>query len=133
MRYGFLIIMLLAALPLPGSDARAQDGDGTSRDDVAVFKGRVALLDPGHYSLVGCAAGGWFSCDDITPTELGVSDLQMIVWATRNTTILIYGKWADSPEAMSCFQGVDAVKVTSGCEELPNERLAWGAIKSCYR
>ncbi len=145
MRYYFLFLLLLAALPLVGNndcaqaagEVRDQPGlpahDDAAREDVAIFKGYVVLLDNDQYGLAGCTSGDWASCDEITPLELGVTELQMIVWATRNTTLLIYGKWDDSPLAVNCFQNVEAVKVTSSCEGLPNESLSWGSLKASYR
>jgi len=125
----FVVLFMTALSPVTGA-ARAQD---TVLQDIPVFKGRVVTYGASQYGLVGCGFGEWDSCDFVTPADLGVTELQMLVWATRATTILIYGKWEDDPLAITCFREVEDVKVTAGCESLAHEGMSWGSLKAAYR
>ena len=131
MRHCCSLILLISVL-MPAA-ATASDGDAVA-SDLPIFLGSVGVVEIGvEYSLVGCGAG-WESCDSVTAEELGVSELQMIVWATHGTTIHIYGKWADEPGDTGCFREVEIAKATQFCGSgLPNERMDWGRLKSSYR
>ncbi len=128
----FLLITILAPAGLSAADISAHDD--AVRQDTPIFLGSVVIVEIGvEYSLIGCGAG-WQSCDSVTAEELGVTELQMLVWATHGTTIHIFGKWADAPGATGCFREVEAAKATHFCGSgLPNERMDWGDLKSSYR
>jgi hypothetical protein len=127
-------MLLLAAVVMGGSTAARAANDPPAHEDVPIFRGRVVTQSPGVYALAACTNGEWPSCEAVTASELGVSELQMVVWATRGSTIQVFGKWSDEPDETGCFSEVEAAKSTPAfCAGLPVERVAWGSLKSSYR
>ncbi|MBC8424331.1 hypothetical protein H8E07_09430 [bacterium] len=135
MRFILFVWLLVAALLPSGiSIAEIPAPDVPSSTDPPIFLGSVVNLGVGEYALVGCGIGMWPDCELVTAAELGVSELQMLVWSTHGTTIYIFGKWADEPDETGCFREVEAAKSTLYCGGgVANERLDWGSLKASYR
>jgi hypothetical protein len=97
------------------------------------FKGKIEHIAGSRYRLVGCDARCWPHFKDVTPGDMGVTELQMVVWATHNTTLYVVGEWNDTPLANGGFADVSDVKITSSCGALMNELQTWSALKTSYR
>lgn len=97
------------------------------------FVGRVASLAAGHYELQGCEADCWPVCSDITAVQLGVSEVQMLVWATHNTTIAVYAAPAGPLTSGACYENVSEVKVSPSCAPTSTSAATWSSLKLSYR
>jgi len=115
------------------TDSEAASRAYVSWGDATFFKGQVEHIAGSRYRLVGCEARCWPHFKDVTPDDLGVTELQMVVWATHNTTLYVVGKWNDVPIAYGGFADVSDVKITSSCAAVANEVQTWSALKSSYR
>ncbi len=101
--------------------------------EATFFKGRVEHIAGSRYRLVGCGARCWPHFKDVTPGDMGVTELQMVVWATHNTTLYVVGEWNDVSLANGGFADVSDVKITSSCGAVVNELQTWSALKASYR
>lgn len=101
----------------------------TSWGPAVAFTGRVRFLGAGRYRLVGCDDACWRPCLEVAPSDLNVTELEMLIWANNNRTITVTAL----PSDLSCFTDVTDVKVTSSCTPTPAEHSSWGDIKSRFR
>ena len=101
-------------------------------EDIPIFKGTVAHLYDTTYFLDACEWEGFIDCPEVTPEELGVSNLDMVMWATHGTTIYVYGKFDEDTDA--CYRDIIDVKVTDPClTPISDETYSWGTIKGVYQ
>jgi len=144
-----LIHRVDSSVPLPGvnyrfetravdANGRLYDLPGAVYDHAALglapsFIGRVVYEADDAYRLEGCTADCWPTCNDISASQLGVSDFQMLMWATKSTTIAIYAAPAGPLASNDCFEYVTAVKIAPPCFITPNESASWSSLKSSYR
>jgi len=115
------------------TNSTATDHAFVSQGNATFFRGRVEHIADSRFRLAGCDARCWPTFEDVTAIHLGVTELQMVVWATHNTTLYVVGDWNDTSLAEGEFADVYDVKVTSSCGAIANEPLTWSALKSSYR